>query len=140
MVEPQMGGWGATADKPGQHAMYSTNHGDTFNCPVEIAEARYGFDILHKSLNTEQSMMASKPGGAGVSIAYQMRAPAVLSTGYSHATEPVWSTDNGCEGGLNSLTIERSDGRIDSMVYASGQSIEAGDIVHIRTACGGGSQ
>ena len=75
-----------------------------------------------------------------MSIAYQMRAPAVLSTGYSHATEPVWSTDNGCEGGLNSLTIERSDGRIDSMVYASGQSIEAGDIVHIRTACGGGSQ
>ncbi len=140
MVEPQMGGWGATANKPGQHAMFSTNHGDTFNCPVEIAEARYGFDILHKSLNTEQSATAAKRGGSGVSIAYKMRAPAVLSTGYSHAIEPVWSTDSDCKGGLNSLTIERSDGRIDRLVYTSGQAIEAGDIVHIRTACGGSSQ
>ncbi|MEM7258145.1 MAG: hydantoinase B/oxoprolinase family protein, partial [Pseudomonadota bacterium] len=76
MVEPQMGGWGATAERRGQHAMFSTNHGDTFNCPVEIAEARYGFDILHKSLNTEHRPASAKPGGAGVAIAYQLRAPA----------------------------------------------------------------
>jgi len=43
MVEPQMGGWGATTTRPGQSAMFSTNHGDTFNCPVEIAEARYDY-------------------------------------------------------------------------------------------------
>lgn len=140
MVEPQMGGWGATSERPGQHAMFSTNHGDTFNCPVEIAEARYGFDILYKSLNDEQSGQAGKPGGSGVAVAYRLRAPAVLSTGYSHATQPVWSTDKRCEGGLNSLTVERSDGHVDTMVYASGQAIEAGDTVHIRTACGGGTR
>ncbi|MEM7259938.1 MAG: hydantoinase B/oxoprolinase family protein, partial [Pseudomonadota bacterium] len=105
----------------------------------EIAEARYGFDILHKSLNTEHRPASAKPGGAGVAIAYQLRAPAVLSTGYSHAKEPVWSTDKGCEGGLNSLTVERADGRVDTMVYASGQAVNAGDTVHIRTASGGGS-
>ena len=37
MVEPQMGGWGATATRDGLDAMYSGSHGDTFNCPVEIA-------------------------------------------------------------------------------------------------------
>jgi N-methylhydantoinase B len=140
MVEPQMGGWGATATRRGQHAMFSTNHGDTFNCPVEIAEAHYGFDIVHKSLDIERKSACGKPGGAGVAIAYQLRAPAVLSTGYYHAKEPVWSTDTGCEGGVNSLTVERTDGRIDKMVFASGQAIEAGDTVHIRTARGGGSK
>ena len=28
-----MGGWGATADRPGLDAMYSTNHGDTVQLP-----------------------------------------------------------------------------------------------------------
>ncbi len=43
MVEPQMGGWGATTERDGLDAMYSTSHGETFNCPVEICEAlRYG--------------------------------------------------------------------------------------------------
>ena len=51
MVEPQMGGWGATATRDGLDAMYSTSHGDTFNCPVEICEARYGIDVGYKRLN-----------------------------------------------------------------------------------------
>jgi hypothetical protein len=28
--------------------MFSTNHCATFNCPVETAEARYGFNVLKK--------------------------------------------------------------------------------------------
>ena len=33
MVEPQMGGWGATAERDGLDAMHSASHGDTFACP-----------------------------------------------------------------------------------------------------------
>jgi N-methylhydantoinase B len=32
-----MGGWGATAARDGVNAQFSSSHGDTFNCPVEIA-------------------------------------------------------------------------------------------------------
>ena len=42
VVEPQLGGWGASANADGNSAMFTGIHGDTFNCPVEIAEARYG--------------------------------------------------------------------------------------------------
>lgn len=45
MVEPQMGGWGATCSRDGNDAMFSACHGDTFNCPAEIAEARYGIFV-----------------------------------------------------------------------------------------------
>jgi len=61
MVEPQMGGWGATQTRAGQNAMFSTNHGDTFNCPVEIAEARYGFEVKEKSLSFGPSRQDEYP-------------------------------------------------------------------------------
>ena len=55
MVEPQMGGWGATSMRNGLHSMYSSSHGETFNCPVEICEARYGLNVGWKRLSDEES-------------------------------------------------------------------------------------
>ncbi|MEP3034696.1 MAG: hydantoinase B/oxoprolinase family protein, partial [Pseudoruegeria sp.] len=101
MVEPQLGGWGATGACAGQNAMFSTNHGDTFNCPVEIAEARYGFVVKEKSLSFGLDIADEFPGGAGVKIAYLLRSEATLSVGYSHANVPVWSVNNGSDGGKN---------------------------------------
>ena len=42
IVEPQLGGWGARPGRDGNSAIFSGFHGDTFNCPAEVAEARYG--------------------------------------------------------------------------------------------------
>lgn len=137
MVEPQMGGWGATSTRAGQNAMFSTNHGDTFNCPVEIAEARYGFDVLEKSLVFGPDLDGEFSGGAGVRVSYLLRTCATLSVGYSHANVPVWSVENGSLGGKNSLHINRSDGRIENYHFASDVAINPGDIVEIKTAYGG---
>ena len=57
MVEPQMGGWGATPKRDGLDCMYSASHGETFNCPVEICEARYGVEVGWRKLGG--------PGGPG---------------------------------------------------------------------------
>src|ERR1051325_7152239 len=43
--EPQLGGWGGSASRDGNSAMYSAIHGHTFNCPAEVAEARYGMYV-----------------------------------------------------------------------------------------------
>lgn len=137
MVEPQMGGWGATARRPGLDAMYSTNHGDTFNCPVEIAEARYGFDVLEKTLTDRPERPAEMPGGRGVRIRYGLRGPATLSVGLSHGVEPVWSLGGAGPGGLNSLVVERAGVGADGFRYASGVELETGDIVVIESAYGG---
>jgi N-methylhydantoinase B len=137
MVEPQMGGWGATSDRAGQSAMFSTNHGDTFNCPVEIAEARYGFEVVQKTLDFGPKTQGSQQGGAGVKLQYKMRSNAILSTGYSHAKVPAWSLDNAEEGGVNALLIHRAGQEPAFYHFASNVPLEAGDLVELRTAFGG---
>jgi len=139
MVEPQMGGWGATQNRPGQNAMFSTSHGDTFNCPVEIAEARYGFEVLYKTLSFAPENNSGEQGGAGVSLAYRLQGDATLSTGYSHATVPVWGHGINSYGGKNQLTINRKSNNEEKHVYASNVELKAGDVVSISTAFGGSS-
>lgn len=137
MVEPQMGGWGATSTRAGQSAMFSTNHGDTFNCPVEIAEARYGFDVIEKKLLPAIDVIDEHQGGAGLNIQYRMRSSGVLSTGYSHANVPVWSGSLASAGGLNRLSVTSKNGECRVHHMASGVQLCAGDMVELQTAYGG---
>ena len=138
MVEPQMGGWGATAERDGLDAMYSTNHGETFNCPVEICEARYGIDVGHKRLNETEEGKGLHSGGKGLTVSYRPRGKAILSAGYSRHRQPVWGLNGGNPGGTNGLTVFRSDGKREDYAFVSGLVIEPGDEILIRTANGGG--
>jgi len=138
MVEPQMGGWGATASRDGLDAMYSTSHGDTFNCPVEICEARYGIDVGWKRLNDTAEGQGLHSGGKGLSVSYRPRGRAVLSAGYSRNRQPVWGLAGGENGGTNGLSVRRLDGRRENHAFVSGLVVEPGDEILINTANGGG--
>ena len=139
MVEPQMGGWGATGGRVGTSAMYSTSHGDTFNCPVEIAEARYGFEVAQKSLNLCPEIDGQNRGGHGIDTTYLLLSDATISVGYSHGEIPVWSHENASAGGTNSLVVQKSTGDVTRHRFASGLCLQAGDKIHISTAFGGQS-
>jgi len=138
MVEPQMGGWGATAERDGLHAMYSASHGDTFNCPVEICEARYGIDVVWKKLNATEACDSLHRGGRGLSVSYRPRESAVLSAGFSRNRVPVWGAMQGMQGGTNRLSVIRRDERQEQYAFVSGLVIEPGDEIRIETANGGG--
>ncbi len=138
MVEPQMGGWGATAERDGLDAMYSASHGETFNCPVEICEARYGIDVAYKRLNETDEGLGRHSGGKGLSVSYRPRANAILSAGYSRSKQPAWSLEGGHTGGTNSISVRRTDGNEDRYAFVSGLSIQPGDEIIVRTANGGG--
>ena len=138
MVEPQMGGWGATASRDGLDAMYSTNHGDTFNCPVEICEARYGIDVGYKRLNDTADGGGRHSGGKGLSVSYRLRGRAVLSAGYSRNRKPVWALAGGANGGTNGLAVARGNGQREPYAFVSGLVVEPGDEILIGTANGGG--
>ncbi len=140
MVEPQMGGWGATDARYGMDAMYSCSHGDTFNCPVEICEARYGLEVVYKRLGERSEVRNGFAGGRGVSLAYRLRANAVLSVGFTRNRVPVWSTDAGSPGGRNAVSVRRQNDKIEQLSFASGVEVVAGDEVVIETAFGGGLQ
>ena len=137
MVEPQMGGWGATPERAGNDAMFSTNHGDTFNCPVEVAEARYGFEVVVKRLGEPKHSPGEYPGGRGVDIRYRMRGPAVMSVGLSHGVEPVWSLDGAQPGGLNQVRLRRGASEEIMPGFFSNLGLEAGDEVVLSSASGG---
>ncbi len=137
LVEPQMGGWGATEYRDGLDAMFSPNHGDTFNCPVEICEARYGLTVVHKQLADKTPAPNGQSGGHGVSVLYEARAAASLSVGYKRGKVPVWSLNGQPPGGVNSMVVQRASGASESHQFASGVKLHAGDRVHIKTANGG---
>lgn len=139
MVEPQMGGWGATANRSGTGPLFSTSHGDTFNCPAEIAEARYGLEVAEVSLLPAPDAPRGSSGGPGLRKRYCLAAPARLSVGYSHAKVPVWSADGEEPGGLNSLHVVTAAGTSSSYRFASDVILDVGDEVVIETAFGGRS-
>lgn len=138
MVEPQMGGWGATATRDGLDAMYSGSHGETYNAPVEISEARYGLEVSYKRLSDSEAGRGRHKGGRGMETSYRMRGDAVLSAGYSRNRQPVWGSNGGEAGGTNGLAIVHADGSREDHAYASGIRLQPGDEVLIHTANGGG--
>jgi len=137
MVEPQMGGWGATSERDGMDAMYSTSHGDTFNCPVEICEARYGLEVEYKRLGERKIVKAKYHGGRGVSLRYRLRAEAILSVGFTRNRVPVWSGIGADAGGNNRIAVSSESGERRELSLESGVILEAGDTVIIDTAAGG---
>ncbi|MEM8729399.1 MAG: hydantoinase B/oxoprolinase family protein [Pseudomonadota bacterium] len=138
MVEPQMGGWGATCDRPGTGPLFSSSHGDTFNCPVEIAEARYGLEVVEKRLNPAKPQAGAHGGGPGVVTRYRLRAPATLSAGLSHGTHPVWAQGGASEKGVNRLSVTTPAGQARSWQFVSGHVLAPGDLITVETAPGGG--
>ncbi|MGY6710155.1 MAG: hydantoinase B/oxoprolinase family protein [Rhizobiaceae bacterium] len=138
MVEPQMGGWGATATRDGLDAMYSGSHGETYNAPVEISEARYGLEVAYKRLSDSEAGRGRHKGGRGMETSYRLRGDAVLSAGYSRNRQPVWGSNGGEAGGTNGLSVIHPDGSREDHAYASGIRLRPGDEVLIHTANGGG--
>ena len=139
MVEPQMGGWGATATRDGVHAQYSAGHGDTFNCPVEIAEARYGFLYRKLALNDEPGGEGRHRGGFGVVKEFAIQGEeSEMSVGYSRYRQKVWGLAGGAPGTTNRVEIDRRDGAREMHALASGLALAKGDVVRIMTARGGG--
>lgn len=61
----------------------------------------------------------------------------VPTTGYSHATVPVWGYGLSADGGTNQLTIKRKSNVSESYVYTSNVTLHPGDTVSISTAFGG---
>lgn len=138
MVEPQMGGWGATKTRDGLSAMYSASHGDTFNCPAEICEARYGIEVMHKKLNEGIDSSSLHKGGHGLDIKYRLGTNALLSFGYSHYNTRVWSLNQGQEGSKNQLSIISDNQQSFYEGFASGVKLKKDDEIEIKTANGGG--
>ncbi|MDE0307658.1 MAG: hydantoinase B/oxoprolinase family protein [Albidovulum sp.] len=139
IIEPQLGGWGARAGKDGNNAMFSAFHGDTFNCPAEINEARNGLYVDRLQLNLEPGGEGRFRGGHGIVMDYRLRTDnGFLTIWYTRSKFPAWSLDGGNEGSPNYVHYMPSSGEKRKMTFASNFTTHEGDIIRVVSGKGGG--
>ena len=139
IVEPQIGGWGASAWSDGISATYSAVHGETLRCPVEVAEVRYGLYVDQLRLNDEPGGEGQYRGGKGIVLDYQVRSDnCFLTLSYTRSKFKPWGLKGGREGSANYVEIIRGDGRREVYSTVTSLRLYKGDVIRIHTANGGG--
>jgi N-methylhydantoinase B len=139
VVEPQLGGWGAADGQDGNSGVFTGMHGDTFNCPVEVAEARYGLDVEQLAFTSERGGAGEFRGGRGIVLDYRVRGDGIFFTcAYTRAVQRPWALDGGEEGSQNYVEILRAAGGQERYGVATALQLGAGDLIRIHTGNGGG--
>jgi N-methylhydantoinase B len=119
--------------------MFTGVHGDTFNCPVEVAEARYGLWVEQLALGDAEGGAGEHRGGKGIVLDYRARSDGLFFTcAYTRSVHPPWALDGGREGSRNYVELHRRDGSREVHAIATALELNEGDMVRIRTANGGG--
>lgn len=139
IVEPQIGGWGASYGSDGNSAIFSGFHGETYNCPAEINEARNGLFVDRMELNVEPGGEGKYCGGRGIVMDYRVRADnGFLTAGYTRSKFPPWSLDGGNEGSPNYVRYLGADGTDQRFAFVSGLTTHTNDVIRVVTGNGGG--
>lgn len=139
IIEPQLGGWGASRGRDGNSAIFSGFHGETYNCPAEINEARNGLYVDRMELNTEPGGEGKFVGGRGIVMDYRVRADnGFLTVGYTRSKFPPWALDGGREGSPNYVRVIRKDGSEEKYAFVSGLVTHTDDVIRVVTGSGGG--
>ncbi|MFS0602273.1 hydantoinase B/oxoprolinase family protein [Peribacillus frigoritolerans] len=140
IVEPTLGGWGAGEDQDGQRGQFCMGNGETYNMPIEIAEARYGVRVENYGLRCDGEGAGQHIGGSGVIRSYE-----TLSDGQEltvsfgrHQFQP-WGMNKGENGSSSYIKIHKKNGEvIGPFGVTSRLKLDKGDTVHLVTATGGG--
>lgn len=139
IVEPEVGGWGASREADGNSAIFSGFHGDTFNCPAEVAEARYGLYVEQLALGEEPGGDGEHRGGKGIVLDYRVRADGCFFTcAYTRNKHRPWALRGGREGSPNYVEIIRRDGAVEQYAVVTALEVNEGDVIRLHTGTGGG--
>ena len=140
IIEPQLGGWGASRSSDGNTAMFCGFHGETFNCPAEINEARNGLYVDRMELNLDPGGEGRFTGGRGIVMDYRVRAESgFLTVGYTRSRFPAWGIDGGREGSPNYVEFRPKSGERQRFAFVSGLPTSKDDVIRVVTGNGGGA-
>jgi N-methylhydantoinase B len=140
IVEPQIGGWGAWDGHDGNACIFSGCHGETYNTPAEISEARNGLFVESMALNPDGGGDGAFRGGRGLLLEYRVRtADGYLTAGYTRSRIKPWGLDGGHEGSGNFVEVVNArDGSTTRHSFVSELPLTTGDLVRIKTSSGAG--
>lgn len=141
LVEPQPGGWGASATTDGQHGLVSVGDGETYVIPAEIAEQRYGIRVERFAFDIVEGAGAGRRrGGRGLVREYRVLCDeALLTVAWGRHCFPPWGAAGGRPGSPNYVEVIRADGHSETPFgKASRFRLRRGDLVRLVTGTGGG--
>jgi N-methylhydantoinase B len=139
VIEPELGGWGGSPHADGNSGQFCALHGETYNCPAEVAEARYGVTVDYLSFHDDEGGAGLHRGGKGVRIDYRIKSDnAWLTVAYTRSRIPPWPLEGGCEGSPNHVLIVRADGATERYSVVSGLTLNTDDIIRVMTGTGAG--
>ncbi|WP_370222345.1 hydantoinase B/oxoprolinase family protein [Cytobacillus sp.] len=140
IVEPSVGGWGASEGQDGARGQFCIGDGETYNVPVEVAETRYGIMVDEYSLHTDGAGAGEYIGGSGVIRSYKaLTDNQMVSVTFGRNKFVPWGMNEGKEGSANKVYIEKANGETDGPfgIYPR-YPLNKGDVVKLVTATGGG--
>ncbi|MCO6450782.1 MAG: hydantoinase B/oxoprolinase family protein [Caldilineales bacterium] len=139
VIEPELGGWGGSPHTDGEPGQFSAFHGETYNCPAEVAEARYGVTVDYLSFHDEDGGAGLHRGGKGVRIDYRIRSDnAWLTVAYTRDNVPPWPLEGGQSGSPNHIVIRRAKGGQERYSVISGLTLNTDDVIQVMTGTGAG--
>lgn len=139
IVEPQLGGWGASDDCDGVNALYTGYHGDTYNVPVEIIEQRNGLMVDRLALNDAPGGEGEYIGGKGILLDYRIMADDWwLTMAYVRSETGPWGLEGGLTGTLNFVEVVKANGSTARYSACTAVPLGKDDVVKVHTATGGG--
>jgi N-methylhydantoinase B len=139
VIEPELGGWGGSSTSDGNPGQFSALHGETYNCPAEVAEARYGVTVDYLSFHDEDGGAGFHRGGKGVRIDYRIRSDnAWLTVAYTRDKVPPWPLKGGQPGSPNHVLIRRANGETERYAVTSGLTLNSDDVIQVMTGTGAG--
>ena len=138
IIEPQIGGWGAWEGRDGNPCIFSGFHGETYNTPAEISEARNGLYVDKMALNTEPGGEGQFTGGRGLVLEYRIRTETgFLTAGYTRSKVKPWALNDGVEGSGNYVEVIKGDETV-RYAFVSGLDLTTDDVVRVVTSSGAG--
>ncbi|MCS0789888.1 hydantoinase B/oxoprolinase family protein [Cytobacillus firmus] len=140
IVEPSVGGWGASEGQDGARGQFCIGDGETYNVPVEVAETRYGIMVDEYSLHTDGAGAGEYIGGSGVIRSYKALSDnQMVSVTFGRNKFVPWGMNDGNDGSANKVYIEKANGDVDGPfgIYPR-YPLNKGDVVKLVTATGGG--
>ncbi len=139
VIEPQLGGWGASLSGDGNTAMFCGFHGETYNCPAEVNEARNGLIVDQMALNTQPGGEGRHQGGRGIVLDYRVRSKeGFVTVAYTRSRIPPWGLHGGRDGSPNYIEFISHSGERTRYSEVSGLATTTDDVIRVYTGIGGG--
>lgn len=137
LIEPQGGGWGASAGQDGESALVPIGDGDTCATPAEILERTYPLLVEEMALNTESGGNGTFRGGYGLCRTFRLREQASLTTTFGRSVFRPWGLAGGEAGTNNRVIVEQGDGLVEGGKFTR-LALRPGDRVRLISGRGGG--